>query len=495
MKTWLKHIKRHWRELVLAASYVLPWVSLMVLGGIWIFEKGYAVQFAIFLLVATGAALAVQLIKRNPANDITMPALPGMAEAERRSREALDTLIEGITVADASSTVAIRATAVRAIKAVAEAYHPDDTDSWLNVAIPEILLLTEETSRNLRQSLITHVPVLRHVQISTMLSSGAIIKGGSKLTGLFRIARWLNPSTAIMNELRAAATDQMTQHLTGAAKVTAVKLIIREIGETAIKLYSGGYRRTEAEIAAITMATVGVRPPPQWPVSILIAGQRNAGKSSLLNALAGDIRVPVGRTLPTEEYYRVEIENAEAGKLILIDSPGVGSEPTKTWLDIMREVDLVLWTTAANRADRAADQRAIRALRAIAKNDPRLREIPVVLVATHADRLDPPMEWTPPYDPVAGGGLKERSMREALAAISGALGIPAERSVIVSVEEVGKGAWNVEDVWARIHAALPEAKRKQLERGLRPGGWFERAVDTVKTVPGVASKLVELIKR
>jgi len=495
MRVTINDLKRHWREILLVALYTVPTLALMVLGGLWLWETGYAIHFVGATLVAAVTTLAVRALWSPPPHGVTMPALPGASETERHARTALQALIDAAKPDDTATAAAAQALATRAVLVVADAYHPGDKAAWLNVTVPELLLMTEDVARRLRQDLNRELPVFRHVHVSTLLRGRALVDKISKMANVVRLARWLNPKTAVMHEVKAVLTEKLTDGLTGAAKSKVAALIVREVGEAAIKLYSGAYRKTDAEIAARTVTTVGVRPPPPRPLTILIAGQRNAGKSSVLNALAGNVCVPVGRTLPTQEFYRVEIEHAEAGKLILVDSPGVGTEPTKAWIETARETDLVLWTAAANRADRAADQKTLRALRDIAKGDTRLGEIPLVLVATHADRLNPPMEWRPPYDPASGNRPKEQSMRDALAAISGALSIPAERSAIVSVEEVGEGAWNVEALWARIHEALPDAKRKQLERGLREDGWLKAAVDVVRSVPESANKAVEFITR
>jgi hypothetical protein len=134
------------------------------------------------------------------------------------------------------------------------------------------------------------------------------------------------------------------------------------------------------------------------------------------------------------------------------------------------------------------------ALRALTASDPRLSAIPLVLVATHADRLDPPLEWSPPYTPSAGERPKEVSMRAALEAAAQALSIPTVRSVLVAVPP-DEPPWNLDGLWTTIAAALPAARHKQLERGLSEEGWFKRVVDGVRTVPGALRQVGALIKR
>jgi len=181
-------------------------------------------------------------------------------------------------------------------------------------------------------------------------------------------------------------------------------------------------------------------------------------------------------------------------ELVLVDSPGLTAAPDAAWLRQARASDLILWVTAANRADRAGDRRALAALRALTAGDPRLCALPMVLVLTHADRLDPPLEWAPPYDPVAGTSAKERTMRAAWHAAAETLDFPLERCVLVAVPP-DSPPWNLDGLWATIQRALPAARRKQLERGLRPDGWFTLLADGARSLPGAVDFLKERLTR
>ncbi len=116
--------------------------------------------------------------------------------------------------------------------------------------------------------------------------------------------------------------------------------------------------------------------------------------------------------------------------------------------------------------------------------DDRQRLIPSVLVVTHADKLNPPLEWAPPYN-LTGDRPKEKNMRTALEAAGKALKFPVHRQVLVAVANESDGVWNLENLWPIVHDILPEAKQKQIERGSRPDGWLQATYDVVISVPGV----------
>jgi predicted GTPase len=128
--------------------------------------------------------------------------------------------------------------------------------------------------------------------------------------------------------------------------------------------------------------------------------------------------------------------------------------------------DLVLWVTAAHRADRDADRKALDAFRAHFASRLNRRRPPVILVATHIDRLRPFGEWAPPYgDPEHDSREKARSIEAAVTATAKDLGFAASEAVPVSLADA-QAPYNIERLWQSIAEVIPEAKRVQLLRSL-----------------------------
>jgi predicted GTPase len=252
---------------------------------------------------------------------------------------------------------------------------------------------------------------------------------------------------------------------------------------------------------------------------VLVTGQRNSGKSHLINALLGRQRAPVGITHSTANWptYAAPPLGAGAGAELksgavleaqtpgddpweLMDSPPLSVEPSSAWLQQAREADLLLWVMAAHRADRAVDQRALKALRARLDADIRGCPLPVLLVLTHADRLEPVMDWQPPYDEHHehhehhGARPKERSMARARQAASRALAIPPERTVLVALG-LAAGDWNLDTLRTQLRALWPEAEQKRLERLRRPEGALKAGVDLVRSTPGAVKRLRQFLRR
>jgi len=204
-------------------------------------------------------------------------------------------------------------------------------------------------------------------------------------------------------------------------------------------------------------------------VRIFLMGQVNAGKSSLVNALAQEIRGAVG-PLPTTSHaaeYLIDLEGHPA--LSVVDMPGL-DERTETLVGLIGKVeraDLIVWVASATQPARGPDRKQLDAVRGWANAQTTRRTPPILLALTHVDELSPAAEWTPPYDINLPGNAKARAIRAAMDATARALDLPSDAIVPVAMPP-GRDAYNLDALWARIALELDEAKLVQLDR-LRVG--------------------------
>ncbi|NEX16066.1 MAG: hypothetical protein C1943_05390 [Halochromatium sp.] len=494
---WAALSRHHRRSLwllgLIATLILIPW--LFGIGvGIWmIVQQGWAWYWwaATLVLLSLALLLLRGLFRAKPPLRMGLDALPGASVAEKRAREALRRRAKAIDANDVHALQhpdAVSTLLVGAFQDVAEAYSPDDPVALWHFTLPELLLMVEDLSQRLRGTLLMDYPVLRHVELSWVMLLLGLTGPLGKLMSVFRVLRWIEPANALTAELRGRVVGQALDGLGGNAKAQIAVMLVEQAGETAIKLYSGGYRRRADEL--LPTAPTPVAETLTEPLTVLLAGQHNAGKSALLNALLGRAREPVGLLTPATEGCRAYAFHAEqTGALILVDCPGTDGAKREPWLAQAAASDLVIWVAAANRADRAADQRALAALDALTERDATRRRIPRVLVLTQADKLDPPMEWSPPYDIEAGQSLKAQQMREARQAACEQLCMPTHQCALMATRP-GQPPWNLDQLYQTIQRVLPEAQQKQLERGMAKEGWFRRAADSFDSIPGVADAAV-----
>jgi hypothetical protein len=200
-------------------------------------------------------------------------------------------------------------------------------------------------------------------------------------------------------------------------------------------------------------------------VRIVLIGQVNAGKSSLLNALAQEIRSAVGPLPVTSnaEEYLLELEGRPT--VMLIDTPGLDERATSaSQLRVQAErADLIMWVASATQPARGPDRKLLDDLRGWFGAQLTRRPPPILLALTHIDELRPAAEWMPPYDVTAPAGPKARAIRAAVNAVVGALDLRVDAIVPVAVPP-GRESYNIDALWARIAVELDEAKLAQLDR-------------------------------
>ena len=122
-------------------------------------------------------------------------------------------------------------------------------------------------------------------------------------------------------------------------------------------------------------------------VQIALFGRRNAGKSSLLNALAGQDLAIVSETRgTTTDPVKKSMELLPLGPVTLIDTPGLDDEGAlgelrvKKAREVLRKTDLALMVRDAAEPENEDDRAILREIRA--------RGIPYLYVLNKADLLD-----------------------------------------------------------------------------------------------------------
>jgi predicted GTPase len=480
-----RRLRRYWPEALLIVAVTVPWLSLLALGIVWLWQGGHVWAWAIAAALLGLTAWPLAALVRRRANAEARVALGDIAEPARdwnaREREAWGKVL---AIADATAPFSFTefdpffACAQETIGAVAGAFHPGAGTAWARFTLPEILLLSERLSRDVRREALRHIPGARMLRLSHLLwvqqqsnRYGATAETGWRVGyGLWRLVRAvLNPLQAAGQETSAMFVEKTASALSYRLRAYATRMFVLEVGRAAIDLYSGRLELSDEEVRAAQARDAAEVAAPAPPVRILLIGQVSAGKSSLLNALAQDIRGAVGPVPTTTRAteHRIELEGRPA--LILVDLPGLGERP-QTAVDLLAQAeraDLILWVASATQPARQPDRQGLDNFSSWAKAQLVRRVPPVVLALTHVDELRPAAEWTPPYDVVAPEGPKARAIRAAIDAAAHALNRPADAIVPVAMRP-GQPPYNLDALWARIAGELDEAKLVQLDR-LRVG--------------------------
>jgi len=476
-------LRRYWPEILLVLCVALPWLSLLGLGLLWLWQGKHVWAWAIAAAIIGLPAIPLTRLVRRRANTEARTALRDVAEPSRGwNAIERDAWSDVLAIADATTpfsfteTEPLVACSRETIEAVARRFHPEAQSAWARFSLPEILLLAERLCRDVRREALSHVPGVRSLRLSDLLWAqqqhqryGAAAQTGLRLGySLWRIVRAaINPLQAAGSETTSLLVDRVASVLSYRVRAYATRLLILEAGRAAIDLYSGRLVLSDEEIRAAQARDTAETAAPIAPVRIVLVGQVNAGKSSLVNALAQEIRSAVG-PLPTTSQateYQLEVEGQPT--ISLVDMPGLDARLEPDLLKQVERADLVLWVASATQTARDLDCNSLQSVRAWS-NTQRTRRVPsIVLALTHIDQLSPANEWTPPYDIVAQAGPKARSIRAAVDAVAVAFNMPADTIVPVSMP-LNRQPYNIDALWARISVELDEAKLVQLDR-LRMG--------------------------
>jgi len=474
-------LDRFGRLRVVAALFaLLPLVGLPVLGVIWLVQA----SAGLWWLAAGLVALAVAVLFHWLAGRREAAAL---AEARTQPggnwpRQAEECWLKVQRMADEATLEAwplgepaqLGRLAEEVLRLVAGHFHPGSSRPLAEMTVPDTLMVIERAARELRLQVSEQVPGSHRI---TLAQVGGVRKLKGHYDRMSPLIKVLQAAVMPQALLRQLLGDMLLGSVFQAGSKNVQRWLlqeyIRKIGFHAIELYGGLVvledgrpleAPTRASMTDLERAAAGEAAHDE-PLRILVLGRANAGKSSLVNALFGEL-VAATDVVPdsTAGIVPYRLERDDELRALVLDSPGFDSGGVdlaaldKASLD----ADLVLWVTAADRPDRAEERARLDRLRQ-SLADPARRAPPVLIALTHIDRLRPLREWDPPYDLDPPVGAKAAKIADAVIAVAGDLG--ADVSTVIPVCAAPGRVYNVDDaLWAAMLFAFPEANRVRLLR-------------------------------
>lgn len=434
---------------VLIVVFVLPYALVLFAGWWMLYERGYLVSWAAIagVLLLAGRFMIRRMIHRDadkppggllpspdwaPSGEAAWKKVNELSQQIRSDRWSIDTPQKWWEL--------VR----QVIDTVAHAYHPESDNPHLEVTIPQVAKIVECVARDVGEAAIEQLPGSHILTVNDIRKLADVAGRGFGIysTGyrLFRLARMGNPTAGLIGELR----DQLIRSLIHneiKPKDWLLDFIVCKAGYYAIELYSGklvvdeSYVTTKSRRDWADSAQQDVALNAE-PLRILLMGQVNSGKSSLVNALFGQVKTLVDELPSTRHVMRYVLEREGFQRALIFDTAGYGdakdTEDAFTQLDDqLFACDLVLIVSSAVVAARQIDRRVLDQLRQRFQLNPHRRLPLIVVVLTHIDQLKPFAEWDPPYNVLQPTNDKARRIAEAAAVVAGELCVSPEQVVPV----------------------------------------------------------------
>lgn len=278
------------RLALLLSIVLLPTLTLVPLGSVWLWQNGLIVPWVIGAFAFTTALYALASSRLMAGRIVVTPEVrpeaSGVTPKESAAWAAVDRLAADFEPAAIASRSDLLDLAVKTIEAVAREFHPDDKTPVWNFTVPELLLVTERVSNRLRPLFIDNVPLGEHLKVGQMIrlyELRSVVGVAEGVYDLWRLVRAVNPLTAITQEARERVTKHVLTSLRDDLTRRIVRMMVTEVGSAAIALYSGRLRVAQsAEPVAETAppGETGVEPGTSPVRSRLASAWREVRKAA-----------------------------------------------------------------------------------------------------------------------------------------------------------------------------------------------------------------------
>lgn len=471
------------RGLLAITIIVLPVVALLPLGLLWLWQHNAFMEWMLALVGLSGITwlLPLFLNRMNVVTPTSNPEVtpdPNWLERDRAAWDKFTVVADQLRLADypLDDSAKLLELGRQTIECVARHYHPGSKNATIEIPIPYLLVIMERVSQDLRK-LLDNIPFSHVLTIHDLIRGHGLASFASRCYKVYRLGSIaINPVTAVLRELRALATHEILRHPADELKLWLLQSYVKKVGYYSIELYSGALTLSDAHTAQYITTysradlAQSQERPIEEPLRLLVLGQVNAGKSSLINALFGEMRAMTDVLPLTSGITPYAVERDGAVQMIVLDSAGYagpteGQGRNKTQAEILH-CDLVVLVCAATNAAREADRQLLEQVNALFQSRPDLVPPPSVVVLTHIDQLRPMREWEPPYNIAHPERPKELAVRQAMEATAEDLGVDVNN--VIPVNARARHLYNIEEgVIPTILANLNSARRVNYLRCLR----------------------------
>ena len=464
----------------------LPFVFLGAAGAYLVWERGWGIPFtAVGAVVSIVGWVLFGRLRRESRQSLAERAPvqpdPNWSPLGEAAWKDVETFAEQVNVEHISPDKPEEWWALlkQVLDLVAHKYHPQSREPVLETPVPHVLRVLELVARDLREAFSENIPGAHILTIHDALKMQRVAKWFPTMNKIYRVASLaLNPATALVKEASRYLQGKVIDAGTQETKRWALQFAVKRAGYYAIELYSGRLSLPDEAFEKPTASTQQLVDQAQQqqenlrgePLKILVIGQAKAGKSSLINALFGEVRASVDVLPHTPGVTAYVLTREIFPSTVILDTAGYGDIQQPGALQAAQQeflqCDLILLTVSSTTAARDLDSQLVHKLRATFAQHPDRRFPPMLVVLTHIDLLRPFREWSPPYSLEPAESPKAQSIRAAIEAVADDLSVDASSVIPVCLRE--EAIYNVTEVLEpAISHILPQARKECYLRALR----------------------------
>jgi len=374
------------RYILVATALLLPSLSLVPLGGLYLWQNGYVLWWALAALVSIVLVVAAQrwliagAVRRAPVKVGDTAAAsasvdagladPTWSPAEAQAWADVKVVASRVDLEKMVDLDAVVLLGRNTVDVVARRLHPSRQDAIWQFTLPEALAISERVSRRLGRMIETKVPFGDRMTVSQFLGIYQwrhMIDTAERVYDIWRLVRLVNPATALTNEARERLSRALFQWGREHVMRRLVEAYVEEVGRAAIDLYGGRLKiarayvgdtadgpETAGDLAALTRA----------PVIVLVAGGSETARESAAALLR----------MVEQDQARAMVEGLGAKDAPTTVSDLVGMEVRLSRADIAvatqrrrlveeaGETDLLVWAVAGDKTPLDAHRDAIIAI-------------------------------------------------------------------------------------------------------------------------------------
>jgi hypothetical protein len=374
------------RYILVATALLLPTLSLVPLGGLYLWQNGYVLWWALAALVSVALVAAMQrwliagAVRKAPAKEADLAASresleagladPTWSPAEAQAWADVKVVASRVDLEKMVDLDAVVLLGRNTVDVVARRLHPSRADAIWQFTLPEALAIAERVSRRLGRMIETNVPFGDRMTVSQFLAIYQwrhMLDTVERVYDIWRLVRLVNPATALTNEARERLSRALFQWGREHVMRRLVEAYVEEVGRAAIDLYGGRLKITRTQVGEAmdgSEAAGDLAALTRAPIIALVAGGSEAARenaAALLRMVEQDrardmverLGAP-GAPTTVSDLVGMEVRLSRADIAV--------AKQHRRLVDEAGDVDLLVWAVADDRTPLTAHREAVVAI-------------------------------------------------------------------------------------------------------------------------------------